>query len=66
MFRCERCGSSFSPIRVPHTEACPRCRARDRVWAPLSFAPFSAITSEADDALPPGEELRPSEVEPTE
>jgi len=35
MYRCERCGSSFSPIRVSSRQTCPRCRARDRVSVPL-------------------------------
>jgi hypothetical protein len=50
MYRCERCGSSFSPIRVSHSANCPRCRARDGVSTPLTFAPFSAGPPEADDA----------------
>jgi hypothetical protein len=50
MFRCDRCGSSFSPVRVSRTEICPRCRARDGVSAPLTFAPFSTEPPEADDA----------------
>ena len=53
MFRCERCGSGFSPIRVTTDHSCPRCRARDGVSAPLSFAPFSADAPEADDGPPP-------------
>lgn len=60
MFRCERCGSSFSPIRVSRPGSCPRCRARDGVSIPLTFAPFSAKPPEADDAArdavqPPGD-----------
>lgn len=53
MFRCERCGSGFSPIRVTSGDSCPRCRARDGVWAQLTFAPFYPATSEADDAPHP-------------
>jgi hypothetical protein len=53
MFRCERCGSSFSPIRVSHAEICPRCRVRDGLSVPLTFAPDSAETSEVDDATAP-------------
>jgi len=37
MFTCERCGSSFSPIRVSSRQNCPRCRARDRVSVPLTL-----------------------------
>jgi hypothetical protein len=35
MFKCERCGSSFSPTRVFSGQNCPRCRARDGVSVPL-------------------------------
>jgi hypothetical protein len=42
-FRCERCKSRFSPIRVSFHQNCPRCRARDRVSIPLTLelSPFS-------------------------
>jgi hypothetical protein len=56
MFRCDRCGSGFSPIRVPANELCPRCRARDGVSVTLSFAPFTAATSEVDDEPSSGTE----------
>jgi hypothetical protein len=44
-FRCERCGSTFSPIRVSGRQNCPRCRARDRVSVELvlEMSPFSAL-----------------------
>jgi hypothetical protein len=44
MFRCKRCGSSFSPIRVSG-QSCPRCRARDRVSVPLilEMSPFGGF-----------------------
>lgn len=42
MYECERCGSRFSPIRVPAGADCPRCRARDGVAVPLSISLFSA------------------------
>jgi uncharacterized OB-fold protein len=62
MFKCDRCGSGFSPIRVASNEYCPRCRARDGVSAPLSFAPFAATTAEVDDAPSSGtEEASPDE-----
>jgi len=48
MFKCERCGSEFSPLRVPLNEKCPRCRARDGLSVPLTFAPFSAATPEGE------------------
>ena len=34
-------------MRVSHKEICPRCRARDGVSTPLTFAPFSAVIPEA-------------------
>jgi hypothetical protein len=37
MFKCERCGSTFNPIRVSSRQHCPRCRARDGVSVPLTF-----------------------------
>jgi hypothetical protein len=40
MFRCERCGSSFSATRAARTEHCPRCLGRDGVESPLSFSMF--------------------------
>jgi hypothetical protein len=58
MFRCERCGSEFSPIRMTAGAPCPRCRARDGVSVPLSFAPFSANAPEADDGAPSAEPSR--------
>jgi hypothetical protein len=48
MFRCERCGSAFSPIRVPPSQTCPRCRAREGVSVPLAFVPYRETDDEAD------------------
>ncbi len=53
MFRCERCGSSFSPIRVSSRQNCPRCRARDGVSVPLvlemnPFGGFKAASVDTD------------------
>jgi hypothetical protein len=53
MFRCERCGSSFSPIRVSSRQNCPRCRARDGVSVPLvlemnPFGGFKAAGADTD------------------
>ncbi len=39
MFVCSRCGSSYSARHIG-VEHCPRCRARDRVQAPLAFKAF--------------------------
>jgi predicted nucleic acid-binding Zn-ribbon protein len=35
MFKCERCGAGYSPIRAAILEFCPRCWARHRVRVPL-------------------------------
>jgi hypothetical protein len=62
MFRCDRCGTGFSPIRVRENEFCPRCRARDGVSARLSFAPFTSTevegvaSSERVEEGPPDDE----------
>jgi hypothetical protein len=66
MLRCERCGSSFSPIRVGAAAHCPRCRARDGVSVPLTLSLFDApsedVASTVDraDTEPPA---TPLEVE---
>lgn len=66
MFKCERCGSSFSPIRVANSETCPRCRARDGVEAPMSFAPFSAARVEAEQTKTvAAEESSEDDAQPT-
>jgi len=44
MYQCERCGSRFSPIRVPAGAGCPRCQARDGVAVPLSLSLFAAAS----------------------
>ena len=61
MYRCERCGSSFSPFRVSSHQNCPRCRARERVSVPLvlEMSPFGGF--KAGDAEPDAE---PKEGEP--
>lgn len=41
MFNCERCGSSYNPMRAATLVACPRCQGRDGVVAPLSFSLFT-------------------------
>jgi hypothetical protein len=40
MFRCERCGSSYSPMHAVAIENCPRCKVRDGISSPLAFKPF--------------------------
>ena len=51
MFRCERCESSFSPIRVSSRQNCPRCRARDGVSVPLvlEMNPFEGPKAAGSD-----------------
>jgi uncharacterized OB-fold protein len=38
MFKCERCGTGFGPIRAAVLEFCPRCKARDHVNVRLIVA----------------------------
>jgi uncharacterized OB-fold protein len=59
MFNCERCGSSFNPLRAAALGYCPRCQGRDGVAAPLSFKLFAAATAtnEARPASVGAEEL---------
>jgi hypothetical protein len=66
MLTCERCGASFSPIRVGAAADCPRCRARDGVSVPLTLSLFDApsediasTVDQADTKLP----ATPLEVE---
>jgi predicted nucleic acid-binding Zn-ribbon protein len=40
MFRCERCGSSYSAMHAMAIENCPRCQVRDQVTSQLVFKPF--------------------------
>lgn len=40
MFRCERCGSSYSAMHAMAIENCPRCQAKDQVTSQLVFKPF--------------------------
>lgn len=40
MFRCERCGSSYSARHAMAIENCPRCQVRDQVTSQLVFKPF--------------------------
>jgi phage FluMu protein Com len=40
MFRCEKCGSSYSAMHAVAIENCPRCQMRDQVTSPLVFKPF--------------------------
>lgn len=40
MFRCERCGSSYSAMHAMAIENCPRCQVKDQVTSQLVFKPF--------------------------
>ena len=40
MFRCERCGSSYSSTRIVGIEHCPRCLLKDETLSPLSLKVF--------------------------
>jgi hypothetical protein len=37
MFRCDNCGSGYSVRMASTWDSCPRCLARDKIEAPLSF-----------------------------
>jgi hypothetical protein len=37
MFYCERCGTGFNAAAGRTPVECPRCRARDGVFFPLTF-----------------------------
>ena len=52
MFRCERCGTDFSAARVPRSDHCPRCLARDGVRSPLVFKFSVTPPPSAARALP--------------
>ena len=43
MYDCERCGSSFNPLRIASPETCPRCCAREGLREPLSFSLFKEM-----------------------
>jgi predicted nucleic acid-binding Zn-ribbon protein len=51
MFYCERCGTSFNAGAAATAMACPRCRAKDGVYSPLTFSLFDSppITKEGRD-----------------
>jgi predicted nucleic acid-binding Zn-ribbon protein len=43
MFRCERCGSGFTPREAKGLEGCPTCQERDGVRSPLAFKLFAGV-----------------------
>jgi uncharacterized OB-fold protein len=64
MLACDRCGASFSPIRVGAAADCPRCRAREGVSVSLTLSLFDVsvenVASTVDGA---GNESSSAEVE---
>jgi hypothetical protein len=80
MFRCEKCGSSYSAMHAVAIENCPRCQVRDQVTSPLVFKPFGfpegtksklrsvplTVTSEQGRAGRPGSAPRSSPDEITQ
>jgi reverse gyrase len=62
MYDCERCGASFSPVRIASPEACPRCLARDGVRTPLVYSLFAELKDRREGVdAPPAAGLEPSE-----
>lgn len=37
MFRCDNCGSGYTTQMASSWDCCPRCLAKSKVKAPLSF-----------------------------
>jgi predicted nucleic acid-binding Zn-ribbon protein len=60
VFRCERCGSSYSAVHAVALQNCPRCQIRDKVVSPLSFKAFTLPEEfqrkDSLDGAPAGEE----------
>lgn len=50
MLRCERCESSYSPLRSIGIENCPRCQAKDNKAVPLTFKAFELPKSAKEPA----------------
>lgn len=64
MFDCQRCGTSFSPMRIASPEACPRCLAREGVRTPLTYSLFADVG--AGGAGKPPQASRPEALEPSQ
>ncbi len=62
MYDCERCGTSFSPMRIASPEACPRCLAREGVRSPLTYSLFGDLTR----SRKAGEPTRPGGLGPAQ
>ncbi|HET6571436.1 MAG TPA: DNA-formamidopyrimidine glycosylase family protein [Solirubrobacterales bacterium] len=52
MFKCERCGTGYSPMHAAGIDNCPRCMVRDRTAAPLTFKAFELPGSRKSAAGP--------------
>lgn len=37
MFRCDNCGSGYSPQAASSWTSCPRCLAKEKIQVPLNF-----------------------------
>jgi hypothetical protein len=49
MFYCERCGTRFNAGAASSALVCPRCRAKDGVFSPLTFQIFEhAVAPDRD------------------
>jgi len=46
MFACPRCATRYSAGAVSPDLICPRCRAKDGVYAPLTFWLFDRLPPE--------------------
>jgi hypothetical protein len=57
MYRCERCGTSFSRRR-PVVESCPHCLARDGIRVALTFTLFESDGRGARAGFQPGPRTR--------
>ena len=53
---CARCGTGFNTAAAAAPTACPRCRARDGVFSPLTFWLFDSPPA---DQRPNGPHLEP-------
>jgi hypothetical protein len=52
MFRCDNCGSGYSAQAAASWASCPRCLAKDKVQAPLTFE-LGWERDELDDQVSP-------------
>jgi hypothetical protein len=64
VFRCERCGSSYSAMHAVALQNCPRCQIRDKVAAPLAFTVFTLPEEYGAERGEQGGEEEPGVREP--